>query len=190
MSNKLVCPTCNNTHEVKEYICATDAQMAFNIALTIPPEISTLVLKYVQLFAPAKSALTLERQAKIIESMHLEGCDVERVAYGIRAVLDNHANGKITSPLNTKHGYLKGCMNGYTPPNVEEQQKYTLTDKQIKFFGYRLCQNSNFAMKYSNTGETDGEFMVRVEHSLRDPKNVKKWYGYIEVIKQQANQNH
>ncbi len=187
--NKLVCPSCNQAHELAEYINATDADMAFKIALSVPFELSDLVMQYTELFKPAKQALTLDRRAKVIETMHLEGCDVERMAYGLRAVLERHEKDPLETPLKINHGYLKGCIKRFKPADEQEKQKYTLTDKQIKFFGYRLCQNENFAMKYAHQGESQGDFWMRIEHELRNPENVKKWYGYIEVISQKANQN-
>ncbi|MBS9779665.1 MAG: hypothetical protein KGV51_03470 [Moraxellaceae bacterium] len=186
MSNKLVCPNCQKAHELKDYITATDSEMAFKIALTVPPQISNLVLKYSQLFAPAKSAMSLERRAKIIESMQLEGCDVGRVAFGINTMLETHANGNLKTPLKN-HNYLKKVMTSYIPPDVAEEKKYKLSEGQIKFIAVRLCNNDKFAMNHANIGESAGEFMMRIENELHNVETVKQWYGYIETIKQQTN---
>ncbi len=185
MSNKLTCPNCWQSESVEDYILATDADMAFNIALSVPVPLTNLVLKYIQLFAPAKSVFTLDRRAKLIESMHLEGCDIDRVAYGITEMLQRHASGKLKTPLKN-HNYLKQVMTSYEPADESEEKKYKLTDKQIKFFGLRLCNTPEFAMKYANVGEEAGAFMQRVEAQLQNPEMVKKWYGYIETIKQNA----
>ncbi|WP_230660423.1 hypothetical protein [Psychrobacter sp. I-STPA10] len=187
MSNKLICPNCHRGHDLSDYINETNAEMAFSIALTVPAPLSSLVLQYTQLFAPLKSKLSLDRRAKIIESLHLEGCDIARVAYGINVMLDNHAKGELKSPIKN-HNYLLKVMAGYTPPNISERKKYTLTDKQIKFFGYRLCQDDAFAMSNAKVGESQGEFLTRIEYELKNPDKVKQWYGYINKISQQTEQ--
>ncbi len=181
MTNKLTCPTCNQAHTLNEYIQATDGEMAFNIALKVPPQLANRVLKYLQLFAPAKSVLTLNRQAKLIESMHLEGCDIGRVAFGIDKMLESHASGKLKTPLKN-HNYLKQVMTSYVAPDEAEQDKYSLTDKQIKFIAIRLCNDTNFGMTYAEVGESSSEFLMRIEAELGNPKSVKNWYGYIEKI--------
>ena len=185
MTNKLICPSCNQAHDLSDYINNTNADMAFKIALSVPSPLSELVLNYTQLFAPAKSTLSLNRRAKIIADLQLEGCDIDRVAYGINIMLNNHAKGELVTPLKN-HNYLLKVMNSYTPPDVSERKKDTLTEKQIKFFGCRLCQDGNFAMKYARPGESHGEFLLRIEHELKSPEKVNKWRGYIEKISQQA----
>lgn len=186
MTNKLICPNCNTAHELGDYINATDADMAFNVALDVPAAISSLVLQYTELFTPAKSKLSLSRRANIIKSLHLEGTDIHRVAYGITAMLERHSTGDLITPLKN-HNYLFKVMQSYTPPDEAKQKKYTLSQKQIKWFGFRLTQNTDFAMKYAKIGEEAGAFLDRVEYQLQDPKWVEKWWGYIEQISQQAN---
>lgn len=188
MNNKLTCPSCHQAHDLSDYINETNADMAFSIALSVPSPLSNLVLKYTQLFAPAKSKLSLERRAKVIDDLHLEGCDIDRVAYGINIMLNNHAKGELATPLKN-HNYLIKVMNSYTPPDESERKKYSLSDKQIRFFGCRLCQDGNFAMKYAKTGESQGEFLSRIEHELNDPEKVKTWQGYIDKISQQAERD-
>lgn len=186
MTNKLNCPNCHTAHDLSDYINETNADMAFNIALSVPSPLSAMVLNYTQLFAPAKSNLSLSRRAKIISDLHLEGCDLDRLAYGINITLENHAKGDLVTPLKN-HNYLTKVMNSYTPPDESERKKYKLSAKQIRFFGCRLCQDGNFAMKYAKTGESQGEFLSRIEHELNDPEKVKKWYGYIDKISNQAS---
>lgn len=186
MSNKLTCPSCNQAHDLSDYINNTNAEMAFRIALSVPSSLSNLVLKYTELFAPAKSKLSLERRAKVITDLQLEGCDINRMAYGINIMLENHAKGDLSTPLKN-HNYLMKVLNSYTPPDEAERKKHKLSVKQIRFFGCRLCQDGNFAMKYAKTGESQGEFLSRIEHELNDPANVKKWYGYIDKISQQES---
>ena len=188
MTNKLTCPSCHQAHDLSDYINETNADMAFNIALSVPSPLSNLVLNYTQLFAPAKSNLSLSRRANIISDLQLEGCDIDRLAYGINIMLENHAKGDLATPLK-KHNYLIKVMNSYTPPDESERKKYKLSDKQIRFFGCRLCQDSDFAMKYAKTGESQGEFLSRIEHELNDPEKVKNWYGYIDKISQKAQKD-
>lgn len=188
MTNKLTCPSCNQAHDLSDYINNTNAEMAFSIALSVPSPLTNLVLNYTQLFAPAKSNLSLSRRAKIISDLQLEGCDIDRLAYGINIMLENHAKGDLATPLKN-HNYLMKVLNSYTPPSESERKKYKLSDKQIRFFGCRLCQDSNFAMKYAKTGESQGEFLSRIEHELNDPEKVKKWQGYIDKISQNASRD-
>ncbi len=184
MTDKLICPTCNTPHDLSDYINATDADMAFKVALDVPAPLSNLVLQYTQLFAPAKSKLSLNRRANIIQDLHLEGADIERVAYGIRNMLERHSNGGIQTPLKN-HNYLKSVMQSYTPPAKDEQSKYTLTPKQIKFFASKLARNNEFGMKYASIGEDIGAFQTHIEAQLQDPKQVEKWYGYIDLISEE-----
>lgn len=188
MTNKLTCPSCNQAHDLSDYINNTNAEMAFSIALSVPSPLSILVLKYTQLFAPTKSKLSLDRRAKVIADMDLEGCDMDRIAYGINIMLERHAKGDLATPLKN-HNYLIKVMSSYTPPDEAEKKKYKLSDKQVRFFGCRLCQDSNFAMKYAKTGESQGEFLSRIEHELNDPEKVKKWQGYLDKISQNASRD-
>ena len=188
MTNKLICPSCNQAHDLSDYINNTNAEMAFSIDLSVPSPLSSLVLNYTQLFAPPKSNLSLSRRAKIIGDLQLEGCDIDRLAYGINIMLENHAKGDLATPLKN-HNYLIKVLSSYTPPDESERKKYKLSDKQIRFFGCRLCQDSDFAMKYAKTGESQGEFLSRIEHELNDPEKVKKWQGYIDKISQNASRD-
>lgn len=168
MTNKLICPSCNKAHELKDYIYATDADMAFNVALTVNPKIANLVLKYTELFAPPKSALTLARRAKIIESIlpEVRVLPVEQYAYGMEIMLEKHANGELQTPLKN-HNYLKKVITSYQPPKESEdtgsdKPRKRYTDKQIKFFAVRLCEDINFANEYAKVGETRQAFESRI----------------------------
>ena len=183
MSNALICPSCNTPHDLSDYINATDADMAFKVALDVPAPLSNLVLQYTQLFAPAKSKLSLNRRANIIKDLHLEGTDVQRIAYGIRAMLERHNNGDLVIPLRN-HNYLFKVMQSYTPPAIEEKNKFTLTPKQMKFFASKLARNNEFGMRYAKIGEDINAFQTRIEAQLQDPKQVEQWQNYIDQIKE------
>lgn len=192
MTNKLICPSCNKAHELKDYIYATDADMAFNVALMVNPKAANLVLKYTELFTPPKSALTLARRAKIIESILLEVhvLPVEQYAYGMEVMLEKHANGELQTPLKN-HNYLKKVMTSYTPPEENETQKVDsvkpqnrkpLTEKQVRYFADMLCGMPDFIEKYARTGETTKEFSMRIRSMLCQAKYQEKWQRYIKRI--------
>lgn len=187
MTNKLICPSCNKAHELKDYIYATDADMAFNVALTVNPKIANLVLKYTELFAPPKSALTLARRAKIIESILLEVrvLPVEQYAYGMEIMLEKHANGELQTPLKN-HNYLKKVMTSYQPPadkpDKRPRQARQFTDKQCKYFASLLCADPNFASEHAQIGETSKAFESRVARLLKQSDWQATWQPYIDLI--------
>lgn len=179
MSNKLPCPSCGRVHEVREYINALDANHAFTVALRIPAEIATDVLGYIELFAPKKQAMQMKVRVKLIETLLDMNATAEQLKYGIGIMLEKVAMGQLNLPL-TSHNYLKKVMAGYEPKVKADD--FCLSDKQVKFFGIRLIQDSDFAMTYAKTGESGGEFMVRVEAELAEPDKVKEYMPYLEKV--------
>ena len=75
-------------------------------------------------------------------------------------------------------------MQSYTPPAIEEENKFTLTPKQMKFFASKLARNNEFGMRYAKIGEDINAFQTRIEAQLQDPKQVEQWQNYIDQIKE------
>lgn len=190
MTNKLICPSCNKAHELKDYIYATDADMAFNVALSVHPKIASLVLKYTGFFAPPKSAMSLARRAKIIHELipifHVLPLDM--IAYGIEVMLENQANGTLETPLKN-HKYLKKVMNSYKPPKESEAKngetqtsRKPLTEKQVSYFADMICGMPDFIDKYARVGESTKEFSMRIRSNLSQAEYQEKWQPFIKRI--------
>jgi len=64
----------------------------------------------------------------------------------------------------------------------EKPKAKGLSDKQIDFFASKLCNDTEFGSMYSNVGESQKEFEIRVSKNLREPKYVAAWASYLHDV--------
>ncbi|MCL6185173.1 replication initiation protein RepM [Acinetobacter baumannii] len=57
-----------------------------------------------------------------------------------------------------------------------------LTDKQILLFSGKLAYDPTFASKYSKTGESYDDFIIRISGDLTDPKKIKEYSPYLKEL--------
>lgn len=110
----------------------------------------------------------------------------------IMSELKNFAQWSTSQQKTTAQGWMNywiyRIQNLKTPKAKPQSQKPSkqkskvLSDKQIDFFASKLCNNSEFASMFSNMGESQKEFEVRISACLRDVNNVKKWASYLHSV--------
>ncbi|BFU64736.1 hypothetical protein [Rodentibacter abscessus] len=117
---KCKCPACGSVLSLDVLIQHEQAAKAVFHALSLNGELGRLAVQYLGLFRPAKSALTMERVAKLLNSLldDVQHQQIERNGqtypapidcwlYGLETVLNSRHNLKL--PLNS-HGYLYEVM--------------------------------------------------------------------------------
>lgn len=110
----------------------------------------------------------------------------------IMSELKNFAQWSTSQQKTTAQGWMNywiyRIQNLKTPKAKPQSQKPSkpkskaLSDKQIDFFASKLCNHSEFASMFSNVGESQKEFEVRISACLRDVNNVKKWASYLHSV--------
>ena len=57
-----------------------------------------------------------------------------------------------------------------------------LSDSQVNLFVKKLCNYAAFQSMYSNTGESQTAFEVRISKNIREPKNIVAWASYLHDV--------
>lgn len=120
---KLTCPACNETLSLAALIEHDAAREAIGTALKMPAPLGKYLLQYLGFFKPAKSALSLDKVAKILAELlpmiaagkvskngTIYAAPQEYWAQAIETMMANRA--ALTLPLKS-HGYLISIIAGY-----------------------------------------------------------------------------
>lgn len=116
------CPECGFQGDVVAFFVETDARQGMAEAARLPPELASLVIRYLGLFRPPERALSLSKATRLIHELAdaVEAGTVERrgrawhtttVTWksGLEAMLD--ARDRLTLPLKN-HNYLYEILAG------------------------------------------------------------------------------
>lgn len=119
---QLVCPVCQSQYPLEAAMNDLAARQAVVRAFELT-EIGSLLIRYVQLFKPAKSAMSMARLAKLLDEIvpMIKAGQIERHSrtwpapqlywqQAIEHMLDNRE--KLSLPLKS-HGYLLEIIAGY-----------------------------------------------------------------------------
>lgn len=120
---KLTCPACNETLSLAALIEHDAAREAIGTALKMPAPLGKYLLQYLGFFKPAKSALSLDKVARILAELlpmiaagkvsrngTIYAAPQEYWAQAIETMMANRA--ALTLPLKS-HGYLLSIIAGY-----------------------------------------------------------------------------
>ena len=120
---KLTCPACNETLSLAALIEHDAAREAIGTALKMPAPLGKYLLQYLGFFKPAKSALSLDKVAKILADLlpmlsagkvskngTVYAAPQDYWAQAIETMMSNRA--ALTLPLKS-HGYLISIIAGY-----------------------------------------------------------------------------
>ena len=122
---KCKCPACGALSSLDVLIANKAASDALNAALLVNGELGEALIRYLGLFRPAKSALTFERVATLLneltpmiqaQTIRRDGREfpapTEAWIYAINQMMANRAN--FTLPMKS-HGYLLEIIAGFKP---------------------------------------------------------------------------
>lgn len=120
---KLTCPACNETLSLAALIEHDAAREAIGTALKMPAPLGKYLLQYLGFFKPAKSALSLDKVARILAELlpmiaagkvsrngTIYAAPQEYWAQAIETMMANRT--ALTLPLKS-HGYLISIIAGY-----------------------------------------------------------------------------
>ena len=135
---KTRCPCCGAENSLDALLNHDAARLALWELTKIGDEMPRLAVSYVGLFRPAKSSLSFDRMAKLLEELRVqmdEGfierdgqrIEVSRAAWvhGFRVMLDKRATG-LKLPLKS-HGYLYEVLASYQAPVAPSAPKEALS---------------------------------------------------------------
>lgn len=134
---KTRCPSCGAENSLDAVLNHDAARLAMWELTKMGDEMTRLAVNYVGLFRPAKSILSFDRMAKLLEELRVQMDDgfIERDgqrievsraawAYGFRVMLEKRATG-LKLPLKS-HGYLYEVLASYQAPVAVVAQKEAL----------------------------------------------------------------
>ena len=158
---KTRCPCCGAENSLDALLNHDAARLAMWELTKMGDEMTRLAVNYVGLFRPAKSILSFDRMAKLLEELRVQMDDgfIERDgqrievsrtawAHGFRVMLEKRVTG-LKLPLKS-HGYLYEVLASYQAPAVAEAQKETfaITGKSSQTMaGLAVLEN----MKYGGS---------------------------------------
>lgn len=125
---KVKCPNCGAESSLDLLIANEAAAEAVEAVFLVHGALGKALMQYLGLFRPKKSALTMNRVAKIIgeinkdiasQSIMRDGvrfdAPVESWLYAIDQMIKSRDAGKLKTPI-TSHGYLYEVIAGYKAP--------------------------------------------------------------------------
>ena len=125
---KVKCSACGAVHSLDALVANESASQALNAALLVNGELGRALIGYLGLFRPAKSSLTFERVATILNELspmittgkiQRDGREFsappEAWIYGINQMLASRQTLKL--PMKS-HGYLLEIIAGFKPSSV------------------------------------------------------------------------
>ncbi|WP_373840457.1 hypothetical protein [Glaesserella sp.] len=126
---KVKCPSCGALNSLDSLISNEAASRAIYAALSINGELGSALISYLGLFRPAKSSLSFDRVATLLNELvpmiqagkiQRDGQEfsapIEAWIYGINQMLVNRQALKL--PMKS-HGYLLEIIAGYKPENAK-----------------------------------------------------------------------
>lgn len=143
---KVKCSACGAIHSLDALVANEAASQALNAALLINGELGRVLIGYLGLFRPAKSSLTFERVATILNElspMIISGkiqrdgrefsAPPEAWIYGINQMLASRQTLKL--PMKS-HGYLLEIIAGFKPASTavvlqSSEQNRTLASSKM-----------------------------------------------------------
>lgn len=141
---KLSCPACNESLSLAALVEHAAAREAISLALKMPAPLGKFLLLYLGLFKPAKSALSLDKVANILnelQPMMAEGkvrkngnvyaAPQEYWAQAIETMLAKR--GELTLPLKS-HGYLISIIAGFADKLEAKAEKQAEQGRQLGEF--------------------------------------------------------
>ena len=141
---RLTCPACNETLSLAALIEHDAAREAISLALKMPAPLGKYFLQYLGLFKPAKSALSLDKVAKILAELMpmvsagkvskngtIYAAPQEYWAQAVETMLANRA--ALTLPLKS-HGYLISIIAGYAEKVEAKAEKKAEQGRQNGVF--------------------------------------------------------
>lgn len=125
---KVKCSACGAIHSLDALVANEAASQALNAALLVNGELGRALIEYLGLFRPAKSSLTFERVATILNELspmitagkiQRDGSEFsappEAWIYGINQMLASRQTLKL--PMKS-HGYLLEIIAGFKPSST------------------------------------------------------------------------
>lgn len=170
---KLTCPACNETLSLAALIEHDAAREAIGTALKMPAPLGKYLLQYLGFFKPAKSALSLDKVAKILADLlpmiaagkvskngTIYAAPQEYWAQAIETMMANRA--ALTLPLKS-HGYLTSIIAGYAEKGEAKAEKQAEQGRK-----YGQVQTNNHPAEHASSPTQNAE-LVTVKASARSP---------------------
>lgn len=177
---KLTCPACNETLSLAALIEHDAAREAIGTALKMPAPLGKYLLQYLGFFKPAKSALSLDKVAKILAELlpmiaagkvskngTIYAAPQEYWAQAIETMMANRA--ALTLPLKS-HGYLISIIAGYAEKGEAKKEAEAEKGRQ-----YGQVKTNKHPAEHASSPPQNTE-VVTVKTSARSqmPVEVRK----------------
>lgn len=137
---KIKCPNCGAVASLDLLLGANETNQAVLAALDVPPELKTLLIKYIGLFRSQQRELTAKRWANLLNQLtpainqgkltfdrKTTAAPLQAWQWAIEQVFKSYDAGKLTTPL-TNHNYLYTIVQSYDARKHSPEDAHTTAD--------------------------------------------------------------